>query len=189
MKNFIFGLLAAIIIGGVGLGAYFYGKQQSNVIPIPIPTGTVISVSPTQQPLVGNDSDVHGCKGSAGYTWCEVKNKCLRIWEEPCATPTTTENLVELIKQALIKKNNWTNMDIEVTINKNEGMYVSGAVKEKGSNVGGGYFFAAKVNGEWKIVADGNGTISCESLVPYPDYPVSMIPECWSEKTGKLVTR
>ncbi len=34
--------------------------------------------------LVGNDSDSHGCKGSAGYSWCEEKQKCLRSWEENC---------------------------------------------------------------------------------------------------------
>jgi hypothetical protein len=34
--------------------------------------------------LVGNDSDEHGCKASAGYSWCEAKHKCLRIWEEAC---------------------------------------------------------------------------------------------------------
>jgi hypothetical protein len=42
--------------------------------------------SPTTQnsPIVGGDKDNHGCIGSAGYTWCEVKNKCLRSWEEDC---------------------------------------------------------------------------------------------------------
>ncbi len=34
--------------------------------------------------LVGNDADVHGCIGSAGYSWCEAKQKCLRVWEEKC---------------------------------------------------------------------------------------------------------
>jgi hypothetical protein len=33
---------------------------------------------------VGADRDEHGCIGSAGYTWCQVKNKCLRTWEEKC---------------------------------------------------------------------------------------------------------
>jgi hypothetical protein len=33
---------------------------------------------------VGGDRDAHGCIGSAGYQWCEAKQKCLRIWEEPC---------------------------------------------------------------------------------------------------------
>lgn len=34
--------------------------------------------------LVGNDRDSHGCIGSAGYSWCEEKQKCLRVWEENC---------------------------------------------------------------------------------------------------------
>ena len=34
--------------------------------------------------LLGGDRDEHGCIGSAGYQWCEAKQKCLRIWEEPC---------------------------------------------------------------------------------------------------------
>ncbi len=34
--------------------------------------------------MVGNDTDAHGCIPSAGYSWCEPKQKCLRIWEEPC---------------------------------------------------------------------------------------------------------
>ncbi len=35
-------------------------------------------------PIVGNDSDEHGCIGSAGYTWCALRNECLRVWETPC---------------------------------------------------------------------------------------------------------
>ena len=42
------------------------------------PTGTV----------VGNDKDIHGCIGSAGYSWCESKQKCLRPWEEKCEEDT-----------------------------------------------------------------------------------------------------
>jgi hypothetical protein len=37
-----------------------------------------------EQNLLGGDRDEHGCIGSAGYTWCEKKAKCLRIWEEKC---------------------------------------------------------------------------------------------------------
>lgn len=31
--------------------------------------------------IVGGDSDAHGCKGSAGYTWSIVKNECVRLFE------------------------------------------------------------------------------------------------------------
>ncbi len=34
--------------------------------------------------VVGGDRDEHGCIGSAGYSWCEAKQKCLRVWEEEC---------------------------------------------------------------------------------------------------------
>ena len=36
--------------------------------------------------LVGNDQDAHGCIASAGYEWCEAKQKCIRNWEEGCPT-------------------------------------------------------------------------------------------------------
>lgn len=34
--------------------------------------------------MPGSDRDEHGCIPSAGYSWCAPKNKCLRVWEEPC---------------------------------------------------------------------------------------------------------
>ena len=34
--------------------------------------------------IVGNDRDSYGCIPSAGYSWCEEKQKCLRTWEESC---------------------------------------------------------------------------------------------------------
>jgi hypothetical protein len=50
----------------------------------------------TTTPIIGGDKDSHGCIGSAGYSWCEVKNKCLRVWEEKCEavlTATTTDEI------------------------------------------------------------------------------------------------
>lgn len=35
--------------------------------------------------LIGGQKDEHGCLIPAGYSWCEVKQKCLRVWEEACA--------------------------------------------------------------------------------------------------------
>ncbi len=34
----------------------------------------------------GADRDKHGCIGSAGYTWCAEREKCIRVWEEPCVS-------------------------------------------------------------------------------------------------------
>ena len=43
---------------------------------------------------IGGGTDGNGCLSSAGYTWCESSGKCLRLWEEGCATAdsaTTTK--------------------------------------------------------------------------------------------------
>lgn len=41
--------------------------------------------------LVGSDQDSHGCIPSAGYSWCEEKQKCLRTWEENCSASSATQ--------------------------------------------------------------------------------------------------
>lgn len=37
--------------------------------------------APTIPPVVGRDSDIHGCKASAGYKWNTLAEQCLRPWE------------------------------------------------------------------------------------------------------------
>ena len=44
----------------------------------------VVDAAARKAPMPGSDRDAHGCIGSAGYSWCESRQKCLRIWEEPC---------------------------------------------------------------------------------------------------------
>lgn len=34
--------------------------------------------------VIGGDKDPRGCLIGAGYSWCEAKDKCLRVWEEYC---------------------------------------------------------------------------------------------------------
>ena len=39
---------------------------------------------PVVQPTtlcVGCDADEHGCRASAGYSWCAAENSCVRSWE------------------------------------------------------------------------------------------------------------
>ncbi len=67
-----------LIIGILMAGILLSGCIQS--------TSTALT-SEGDQPLVGGDRDEHGCIGSAGYTWCEPKQKCLREWEETCEEP------------------------------------------------------------------------------------------------------
>ena len=35
----------------------------------------------TQEPLVGADRDKHGCISSAGFSWSELQQTCVQLWE------------------------------------------------------------------------------------------------------------
>lgn len=55
--------------------------------PVVIPTPSVSTLdtdSNVDRKVIGGDKDEHNCLISAGYSWCESKNKCLREWEEDC---------------------------------------------------------------------------------------------------------
>jgi len=80
-KGFVIPLIITIVailtIGGV---VFIYDNKKVEAPAVNIP----VQIATTTNDLVGNDKDIHGCIGSAGYSWCVVKNKCLRIWEEKC---------------------------------------------------------------------------------------------------------
>lgn len=59
--------LFLVCLSGVGGCA---AKSQPEALP-----------QPSRPVSVGGDSDAHGCKASAGYTWCAKENRCVRPWE------------------------------------------------------------------------------------------------------------
>lgn len=60
-----------VLIGLIGFLKYGIGDKMTEI-------------GSSNEQIVGGDRDTHGCIGSAGYSWCEEKGKCLREWEEPC---------------------------------------------------------------------------------------------------------
>lgn len=104
------------------------------------------------------------------------------------ASTTMTEEsvLVTIIKQAIVAKSSGTGEKLSVTVSKINGDYAQGNASDDG---GGGMWFAAKVNGAWKLVWDGNGIINCKDLTAYPNYPKSMIPACFDEVKQDTVNR
>lgn len=103
------------------------------------------------------------------------------------AQPNPREQDTQKITQAMAARHSKSPTDVELTVTSNTGVYASGGVTFAGE-MGGGWWLAAKENGSWIIVADGNGTVPCEAIEPY-DFPVTMVPECYREATGKLVKR
>ena len=56
-----------------------------------------------EEVIVGNDRDEHGCIGSAGYTWSQVRKECIRLWEVgiPLEKVDGTGDVVNLLTYAV----------------------------------------------------------------------------------------
>lgn len=87
----------------------------------------------------------------------------------------------ELITEALALKYNLAYAEVHTIFSDIELPYAAGTASFSGE---GGWFLAYKEGDLWKIVADGNGTVSCELVAPY-SFPGSMVPEC-VDKNGNL---
>lgn len=135
-------LIAAIVVVG---GLLIFQKSVTNPEP--------------QNLMVGGDRDAHGCIGSAGYSWCEIKSKCLRIWEEACS-----ENLKEQVQYLLAKKYGKALADVTITITKQTDTHASGSVSFSKGVGAGGVFLVTKINNVWSVVFDGNGSIDCKTM-------------------------
>ena len=83
MKNKILILVAASVV------LLFTIISCSVFFLVDIPTANKTIAESDNIKMVGNDRDEHGCIGSAGYSWCEIKQKCLRPWEEACEVKQT----------------------------------------------------------------------------------------------------
>lgn len=97
-----------------------------------------------------------------------------------------TATLIAAMKVAIVAKRGADAASLTYTVSKIEGNYAQGAAS---SGAGGGMWFAAKVNGTWNLVWDGNGTILCSDLTNYPNFPTDMIPECYDMATQKNIVR
>lgn len=98
-----------------------------------------------------------------------------------------TQILFTEVHDALVAKHGSTAASLTVRVKDLSGDYAKGEASESG--MGGGIWFAAKENGVWQLVYDGNGIIQCSDLKEYPDFPSSLIPQCFDEKANTLITR
>ena len=114
--------------------------------------------------------------------------------ETPSGKPTATVTppmdelsiIKAAIKKAIVAKHGESANELNISVSKIVGRFSQGGASGEG---GGGMWFAAKVGDEWKLVWDGNGVILCDDLKNYPDFPASLIPECYDQKADKLISR
>ena len=60
------------------------------------PTNAPADNEVAEEKPIGGDQDERGCLGPAGYSWCEAKLKCLRVFEEFC--PDAVATIVSYLK-------------------------------------------------------------------------------------------
>jgi len=150
------------------------------------------SISPdnTNQPLIGGQTDDHGCLIAAGYSWCEPKQKCLRIWEEKCYD---TED--DAVAEIFAKKHNQPLEQTSATIVQMEGSYASGTISFGPEPGESGGFLIHMDKGDWVIDYEGNGQVDCAKVraLGYPQavlagYCDVLVPLA-DEEVVKLINR
>jgi hypothetical protein len=70
------------------------------------PKKEVVSDNTTQPqpPLVGGDRDAHGCIGSAGYQWSELRQECIRLFEKGIRLDAKAQNLDKTLSAFIVFK-------------------------------------------------------------------------------------
>lgn len=145
-------LIAIILIGVVGVFAYFLGKGNFGF--------SKVTSSPSPSPVSQLQSP---------------------------STPAPVLDETEEIKEAIYELVGSDATEVNVTVSNNTGSHATGGVVDWGSEVGGGYWIAAKTGGEWFGVYAGQSHPTCGQIAPY-DFPIDMVSECLDE-LGKVITR
>jgi hypothetical protein len=161
IKNIIITVLLVIVFS---TGAYLYGSGKLTSLFTPISTPAPFNQTETPLPTTSTSPD-----------------------PASSVSPAPQTSAVEEIRQAMATKHNKSVSDTDISINEITANHASGVVKFAGE-IAGGWFLAAKTVGDWQIVADGNGTVSCADIDPF-NFPTSMVPECWDDSTQTLITR
>jgi hypothetical protein len=146
-------LITSLILGGCTV-------RPKNKVTMVVPT---MEIEKPAEKLVGNDEDKYGCKASAGYSWCEIKQKCLRVWEEKCEEKKVEETVKEAVTKILIEKYNLVKNKVSVQVDKEISGFASGSVGF-GEEIGGGGWLARKLKGKWEVVWDGNTSVDCPKM-------------------------
>ncbi len=145
----------------VGIGGYYLGNRSK-----PATQNVGITPEVTQQQI--------------------ALSQTAKVTPTPQATIDETDILKSAVRQALVAEHGNSANELTITITTIQGNYAKGMAS---ASAGGGLWFSAKVLDTWKLVWDGNGIVQCDTITQYPDFPASLIPECWDTALNKNVTR
>ena len=107
---------------------------------------------------------------------------------EPTVPPIElAENDPELIKQAIYELTGLDETNADITISENTGIHAKGLIKEHDA-VSGAYWIAGNTPTGWIGVYAGQANPDCDEIDPY-NFPISMVPECYDQDSGKVIAR
>jgi hypothetical protein len=84
---------------------------------------------------VGGDKDKHGCKASTGYTWSELKNNCVRIFETGTQFSAYGKNLDSTLAAYVIISGDQKKAEVFVPSNYSKESIILDAVKNSKDNI------------------------------------------------------
>jgi len=101
--------------------------------------------------MVGGDSDAHGCKASAGYTWSSIKKTCIRVFELPLKLSDPKGSMIAGVVISDDKK--------QAEVFAKEGNFILNQKSENSyaSATANGGMFLEKRNGVWEFGASKDG--------------------------------
>jgi len=156
----IFGALALLATLGAGCSV---GNQNANTN---ANANANVPITNTNEPLIGGQTDAHGCLIAAGYSWCESKQKCLRVWEEKCYDAEEAA-----LAQIFSSEHEQTIAETNVKIFALQNNFASGTISFGPIGSEGGAFLARLVDGAWAVDYEGNGSVDCVKIkaLGYPE--------------------
>jgi hypothetical protein len=117
----------------------------------------------SQWQIVADGQGALDCQGIAQYEFpASMVPEC-----SPTPTPPSDEDAIKAVLAAYL---GGSQSELNITVGENTGSHARGGVDN-------GYFLAVKLDGQWQIVADGQGALDCQEVAQY-GFPASMVPEC-----------
>lgn len=174
MKNKRLIIVLSIVLGVLLVTAIIFlvvrSKKSDSVI-IPEITQTI---EPSVLPSV---------VASPNVTKTSTKTTTQTVTQTTTPVATATKSASDLISAAIAAK--YSQPVTSLTISKQS---ENAAYGDFSFSNEGGFFVAVKVGSDWKIIADGNGTIEC-SVLDANNVPASVVSECYDTSTESSKTR
>jgi hypothetical protein len=98
-------------------------------------------------PIVGNDSDEHGCKGSAGFQWSVVKNECIQIFNTGIRLNPKAKNLDQTTSAFVVFKSDDDDAQAELFIPSSKASII---LQKEGKDNAGTWKNADYILTQWK---------------------------------------